>query len=127
MNYPLLDIFWTMLWFFMWIIWIMLLFRIIADIIRSHDMGGWGKAGWMILIILLPFVGVIVYLIVRGGSMARREVKQAQEREDDFRSYIKDAAGPGDQADQIAKLAQLKEQGHLSEEEYQRAKAKILA
>ena len=77
-HYPLLNLFWTMLWLFLWILWIFLLFRIIVDIFRSDDMGGWAKAGWVIFLIILPFLGVLVYLIARGGSMHKRDIAQAK-------------------------------------------------
>ena len=75
---PLLDVFLTMMWFFLWVLWLFLLFRVIVDIFRSRDLGGWGKAGWLVFTIVLPFLGVLVYLIARGGKMADREVSQAQ-------------------------------------------------
>ncbi|WP_354641470.1 SHOCT domain-containing protein [Kitasatospora camelliae] len=137
-DYPLLNIFWTMMWLFLWILWFFLLFKIITDIFRSHDMNGWGKAGWLVFVILLPFLGVFVYLIARGRSMGERDLKQAQENEAAFRAYIQDAAavppsgGTGgtaaaSHADELAKLAELKNSGAISEAEFQRAKEKILA
>ncbi|MFB7380093.1 SHOCT domain-containing protein [Kitasatospora purpeofusca] len=137
-NYPLLNIFWTMLELFLWILWFFLLFKIITDIFRSHDMGGWAKAGWMILVILLPLIGVLVYVIVRGKSMGERDVAQAQKADAAFKAYIRDAAGtPGEggtggegtgrsHVDDLAKLAELKANGSISEEEYQKAKDKLL-
>ncbi|WP_328957399.1 SHOCT domain-containing protein [Kitasatospora purpeofusca] len=137
-NYPLLNIFWTMLELFLWILWFFLLFKIITDIFRSHDMGGWAKAGWMILVILVPLIGVLVYVIVRGKSMGERDVAQAQKADAAFKAYIRDAAGgPGEggtgdagtgrsHVDDLAKLAELKANGSISEEEYQRAKDKLL-
>ncbi|MEV0190823.1 SHOCT domain-containing protein [Kitasatospora purpeofusca] len=137
-NYPLLNIFWTMLELFLWILWFFLLFKIITDIFRSHDMGGWAKAGWMILVILLPLIGVLVYVIVRGKGMGERDVAQAQKADAAFKAYIRDAAGtPGEggtgeagkgrsHVDDLAKLAALKADGSITEEEYQRAKDKLL-
>ncbi|WP_406094080.1 SHOCT domain-containing protein [Kitasatospora purpeofusca] len=136
-NYPLLNIFWTMLELFLWILWFFLLFKIITDIFRSHDMGGWAKAGWMILVILLPLIGVLVYVIVRGKSMGERDVAQAQKADAAFKAYIRDAAAPGEggtgeagagrsHVDDLAKLAALKADGSISEEEYQKAKDKLL-
>ncbi|MEK2489048.1 SHOCT domain-containing protein [Kitasatospora purpeofusca] len=137
-NYPLLNIFWTMLELFLWILWFFLLFKIITDIFRSHDMGGWAKAGWMILVILLPLIGVLVYVIVRGKSMGERDVAQAQKADAAFKAYIRDAAGtPGEggtgeagtsrsHVDDLAKLAALKADGSITEEEYQKAKDKLL-
>lgn len=129
MDYPLLDIFWTMLEFFLLVIWFMLLFKIFGDVFRSDDLGGWGKAGWLVFVIVLPFLGVLVYLIARGSSMAQREIGATLDRDREFRAYVQAAATPADQAsqaDQLAKLADLKQKGDISEDEYQSAKAKIL-
>ncbi|MGW4898801.1 SHOCT domain-containing protein [Kitasatospora sp. NPDC004240] len=131
-DYPLLDVFWTMLWLFLWILWFFLLFKVIGDIFRDHEMGGWGKAGWLIFVILLPYIGVLVYLIARGRSMTQRDLVQAKENEAAFRAYVQDAAGSGgaagpSHADELAKLAQLKANGSITEEEYLKAKAKVLA
>ncbi|MFH9728242.1 SHOCT domain-containing protein [Streptomyces sp. NPDC017254] len=132
-DYPLLDIFWTMLWFFLWIMWFFLLFRIITDIFRDDEMNGWGKAGWLIFCILLPFLGVLVYVIARGSSMTKRDVKHAQASEAAFQDYIRKTAGSspegatGGHADQLAKLAELKDKGALTEAEFQQAKTKLLA
>jgi len=127
-NYPLLDIFLSTLYFFIWILWIMLLFWILMDIFRSDDLSGWGKAGWVIFVIILPFLGVFVYLIARGKSMGERQARDAQARDDQFRAYVKDAASDGQsQSDELAKLAGLHQQGVLSDQEFAAAKAKILA
>src|SRR6516165_230240 len=127
-NYPLLDIFLSTLYFFVWILWIMLLFWILMDIFRSDDMSGWGKAGWVIFVIILPFLGVFVYLIARGKSMGERQARDAQARDEQFRAYVKDAASDGQsQSDELAKLAGLHQQGVLSDQECAAAKAKILA
>jgi len=128
-NYPLLDIFLSTLYFFLWILWIMLLFWILMDIFRSDDLSGWGKAGWVIFVIILPFLGVFVYLIARGKSMGERQARDAQARDDQFRAYVKDAAGSNGQSqtDELAKLAGLHQQGVLSDQEFAAAKAKILA
>ena len=127
-NYPLLDIFLSTLYFFIWILWIMLLFWILMDIFRSDDLSGWGKAGWVIFVIILPFLGVFVYLIARGHSMGERQQRDAQARDDQFRAYVKDAAGSGQsQSDELAKLAGLHQQGVLSDQEFEAAKAKVLA
>lgn len=142
-DYPLLNLFWTMLEFFLWILWFFLLFKILTDIFRSHDLSGWSKAGWIVFVIILPFLGVLAYVIVRGKSMSRRDAEQRQQSEAAVRAYIRDAAGtPGDgggaagaapgasaggDVDKLAKLAELRTQGALSEEEFQAAKAKLLA
>ena len=90
---PLLDVFLTMMWFFLWVLWFFLLFRVIMDVFRSHDLGGWGKAGWLVFTIVLPFLGVLVYLIARGGKMQERDARQAQAQDEANRAYIRDAAG----------------------------------
>ena len=127
-DYPILGVFWSMVWLFLWIAWIFLLFRVIADLFRSHDMSGWAKALWAIFVVLAPFLGVFIYLIVRGHSMAERDVQQAQHQDAAFRSYVQDAAGSGGgTADQLAKLADLRAQGVLTDAEFEAQKAKLLA
>ncbi|MED7947701.1 SHOCT domain-containing protein [Streptomyces sp. BE20] len=129
-DYPLLNIFWTMLWFFLWILWFMLLFRIIADLFRDDSLSGWAKAGWAVFVVLLPFLGVFVYLIARGRGMGERELSRAQQSEERFRTYVRDTAAGSDQpstADQLAKISELRAAGHITDEEFAQAKAKILA
>jgi len=128
-SYPVLDAFLTMLYFFLFIIWIWLLIMVFMDIFRSHDMGGLAKALWVIFIIILPFLGVFVYLIARGGSMHDRAAAQAAQQQKAFDQYVKQAAGtPGEtSADQLHKLADLKTQGVLTDAEFEAQKAKILA
>jgi hypothetical protein len=128
-SYPILDAFLTMLYFFLFIIWIWLLIMVFMDVFRSHDMGGLAKALWVIFIIVLPFLGVFVYLIARGGSMHERAAAQAAEQQKAFDQYVKQAAGtPGESsADQLHKLADLKSQGVLTDAEFESQKAKILA
>jgi hypothetical protein len=134
-NYPVLDLFWTIIEFFLWVIWIWILIMIFIDIFRSHDLSGWGKALWFLFVLLIPLIGVLVYLIVRGGSMHERQVRQAQSEADAFyASYGRHAApggaddgGDGSTADQLAKLADLRDRGVLSQEEFEREKAKVLA
>jgi type VI protein secretion system component VasK len=126
-SYPLLGVFWTMLWLFLFIIWIWILIAIFVDIFRSHDMGGFAKALWVIFIIILPLLGVLIYLIARGGKMQERAAKDAAKQEQEFRGYVQDVAAQGGTADQLAKLADLKDRGVLSDEEFQAEKAKLLA
>ena len=128
-SYPVLDAFLTMLYFFLFIIWIWLLIMVFMDIFRSHDMGGWAKALWVIFIIILPFLGVLVYLIARGGKMHERAAQQAAQQQKAFDAYVKQAAGAsGDTtADQLSKLADLKSQGVITDSEFDAQKAKILA
>ncbi|KJY40391.1 SHOCT domain-containing protein [Streptomyces sp. A1547] len=120
-----------MLWFFLWIMWLFLLFKIITDIFRDHEMSGWAKAGWLIFVIVLPFLGVLVYVIARGKGMTQRDVKQAKENEAALQNYIRETAGTAPAggsggADELAKLAELKAKGALTEEEFQQAKTKLL-
>ncbi len=126
-DYPLLNLFWTMMIFFIWVLWIFLLIRIFTDLFRSKDVGGGAKALWIILLILLPFLGVLIYLIVRGGSMHEREVEQVQASQQAFDDYVKQtAASSTNSADEIVKLVALRDQGVLSESEFQAQKAKLL-
>ena len=128
-SYPLLDIFWSILELFLWIIWIWILIWIFIDIFRSHDLSGWAKALWFLFVLFIPLVGVLVYLIVRGGSMHERAVAQARQQDRDFRHYVQDAAAtsPASTADQLTKLADLRDRGVISAEEFDREKAKVLA
>jgi hypothetical protein len=128
-SYPILDIFLTTLYFFIFIIWLYLLFIVFVDIFRSHDLKGWAKALWVIGIIVMPYLGVLLYLIFRGGKMHERAAQQAALQQKAFDQYVKQAAGsPGDStADQISKLAGLKSQGLLTDAEFDAEKTKILA
>jgi Short C-terminal domain/Phospholipase_D-nuclease N-terminal len=127
-DYPIADLFLTMLWFFLFIIWIWLLIMVFSDIFRSHDIGCGIKALWVIFIIIVPFLGVFVYLIARGGKMQERNVKQAADQQKAFDEYVRQTAGgAGDTASQLQKLADLKSQGVLSDAEFEAQKAKLLA
>ena len=128
-SYPVLDAFLTILYFFLFFIWIWLLVMVIFDIFRSHDMGGLAKALWVLFIIILPFLGVFVYLIARGGSMHERQAQDAATQRKAFDSYVRQTAGtPGSTtADELSKLANLKSQGLLTEQEFEAEKAKLLA
>jgi len=126
-SYPLLSVFWTILEIFLWVIWIWILITVFIDIFRSHDLSGWGKALWFLFVLFIPLIGVLVYLIVRGGSMHERAVQQAQRQDEQFRGYVQEAAAPQSSADQLAKLADLRDRGVITAEEFDREKAKILA
>src|SRR5271169_3950497 len=102
-SYPLLGVFWTIFIFFLWVIWFWILITIIIDLFRSHDLSGWAKALWFIFILLLPLIGVLVYLIARGGKMHEHAVRQAQQQDAELRSYVQAAAGSPSPADQLAK------------------------
>jgi len=127
-DYPLLGVFWTMLWFFLWFAWIVLLIRVFADIFRSRDMGGGAKALWAIFVVLVPFLGVFVYLLARGHKMVDRDAADARSQDAAFQSYVKDVAGTGTNstADELSKLADLHQRGVLSDAEFQAQKAKLL-
>jgi ABC-type multidrug transport system fused ATPase/permease subunit len=124
-NYPLLDVFWTMLWFFLFFIWIWLLITIFVDLFRSQDLSGWAKAGWVIFVIVLPLLGILFYLIFRGSSMHERALQQAQQQESDFRQYVQETAQTSS-ADQLTKLADLRDRGVIPDDEFQQQKASIL-
>jgi hypothetical protein len=123
------QVFWSMMWFFLWFIWIWLLIVVFGDIFRSPDLSGWGKALWTIFVIFLPYLGVFVYLIARGGKMREHQMKQAADHEAAFRQYVQNVAAPGGggAADEISRLADLRDRGVISEAEFQQAKAKALA
>ncbi|MFI2761820.1 SHOCT domain-containing protein [Streptomyces echinatus] len=129
-DYPVLGFFWSMLVLFLWIMWFILLFRVIVDIFRDDDLGGWAKAGWTIFVCVLPFLGVFVYLIARGKGMGRRELEQARAQQRAVDDYIRETAlgGAGvSKADELAKLAEMRSRGDITEEEFGRAKALVLA
>ena len=126
-NYPLLDFFWTIFEIFLWVIWIWILIYVFIDIFRSRDLTGWAKALWFIFVLFIPLIGVLVYLIARGGSMHERAVKDAQQQDQEARTYIREAAGTQSTADQLTKLAELRDKGVISADEFEREKAKILA
>jgi len=126
-NYPALDIFWTIIEIVLWVIWIWILIYVFIDIFRSRDLSGWAKALWFLFVLLIPLIGVLVYLIVRGSSMHERAVQQAQQQDQEFRAYVQDAAGSGSSADQLTKLADLRDRGVITPEEFEREKAKIMA
>jgi Short C-terminal domain/Phospholipase_D-nuclease N-terminal len=126
-DYPFLDLMWTMLIFFAWIIWFWLLITVFADIFRRHDIGGGMKTLWIIFTILLPFLGVFIYLISQGKSMAERNVKGIQAQQAQLDAHIKSVASSGGAADEIAKAKQLLDSGAISQAEYDAIKAKALA
>ncbi len=112
---------------FLFAAWLMVLFTVIADLFRDHEMSGWGKAAWIIFLIFIPFLGVLIYLIVRGSGMRERALAQQQEAQQQLDTYVKQTAGGGSAADELAKLSQLHDQGKLSDEEFEKAKAKAVA
>ena len=125
-SYPLLGAFWTIFEIFLWVIWIWILVTVFIDIFRSHDLSGGAKALWFVFVLFVPLIGVLVYLVARGGSMHERSVQQAQRQEEEFRGYVQETAGSQSPADQLAKLAELRDRGVITAEEFDREKAKIL-
>jgi Short C-terminal domain/Phospholipase_D-nuclease N-terminal len=125
-QYPLLGVFWTIFEIFLWVIWFWILITVFIDIFRSHDLSGWGKALWFLFVLFIPLIGVLVYLIARGGKMHERAVQQAQRQDREFRQYVQDAAGDQSSADQLAKLADLRDRGVISPAEFEQEKAKVL-
>ena len=122
------QVFWSFLWFFLFFIWIWLLIVVFGDIFRSQDLSGWAKAIWCIFIIFLPYLGVFVYLIARGGKMHEHAVAQAQAQDQAMRQYVQNVAGSGGStADELARLADLREKGVISDAEFEQLKAKALA
>ena len=127
-DYPILGVFWTMLMLFIWIAWLFILFQVIFDIFRSHDMGGWGKAGWFLLVVVLPLLGVLIYVLARGDGMRERDLKRAQDQQSQMDAYVRQAAGSSSGvADELTKLSDLKSSGVISDEEFAAQKAKLLA
>lgn len=146
-DYPLLNLFLTMLFFFLWITWLFLLFRVVMDVFRDDDLSGWGKAGWLLFCIVLPYLGVLVYVVARGRGMGRRDVRQAKETEAAVQDYIRKTAAeartsgeggtpsggtssggtPSGGTDELVRLSGLRDSGALTQEEFDRAKTKLLA
>ena len=122
---PLLDLFWTILIIFVFVAWIWVLISVVIDVFRN-DISGWSKALWVLFIVFLPILGVLAYLVVHGSDMSQRQMDRATEAQEAQDEYIRDVAG-STQADELAKLASLRDQGVLSADEYQAQKAKLLA
>ena len=125
-SYPLLNLFWTIFIFFIFFLWIFIAIQCVIDIFRSHDMGGVAKAIWLIFIFFLPMLGVLIYLLARGGKMQQHQVEAAKEQQQAFNSYVQQAAGTST-ADQLATLAKLKDNGTLTDAEFEAQKAKLLS
>ena len=126
-DYPsFLDVLWTVIVFFCWVIWFWIVITIFADLFRRDDIGGWGKAGWIVLIIVLPFLGTLIYLIAQHDGMRERSMQQVQAQQQQFDKYVKDTAGGGS-ANEIAQAKELLDAGTITQEEYDKLKAKALA
>ena len=124
-DYPFLDILWSMLVFFAWVIWFWILITIFADLFRRHDIGGWAKAGWIVLCIILPFIGALIYVGTQGQGMAERRAKDVQAAQKETDSYIRDVAGGP--TNEIAKAKELLDKGAISQAEFDQLKQKALA
>ena len=124
-DFPFLEFLWAMIVFFAWIAWIWIAITCFIDIFRRHDIGGWGKALWVVFIIVLPFLGVLVYLIAQHDNMRERSLKQAQEQQAAFDKYVKDTAGGS--AAEIAKAKELLDAGAITQEEFDSIKARALS
>lgn len=125
-TYPLLSLFWSIFIFFGFFLWIWLLITVFIDIFRSPDLSGVGKGMWFLFVLIIPLLGVIVYLIARGGKMHEHAVQAARQQDEAFKQYVRQAAGDGSSADQLAKLADLQARGVITQEEFDQQKAKIL-
>jgi hypothetical protein len=126
-DYPFLDVLWTMLVFFGWVIWFWLLITVFGDVFRRHDISGWGKAGWILLCVVLPYIGVLIYLGTQGKHMAERGAKQAQASQDQFDRYVREAADKSGPADEIARAKQLLDSGAINQAEFDQMKQKALS
>jgi Phospholipase_D-nuclease N-terminal/Short C-terminal domain len=126
-DYPFLDVFWTMILFFLWVAWLVVLFRIIGDIFRRHDTSGWVKALWIVFVIVLPFLGVLVYLIANGDEMGRRDVERTRAAHAEFDDYVRSVADAGGPAAEIDRAKKLLDSGAISPAEFEAIKAKALA
>jgi hypothetical protein len=126
-SYPFLDVMWTMLIFFIWILWFWLLFTVFADIFRRHDISGWGKTGWIVFTILLPFLGVFIYLITQNVGMTERNLERSRAQRDQFDQYVRQTASGGGATAEIDKAKQLLDSGALTQAEFEALKQKALA
>lgn len=125
-DYPLLGFFWSVLILFIWLAWFMLLFRVVVDIFRAKDMGGLAKACWLLFTAMVPFLGVFLYLVIRGNKLAENEMADAKAQQDAFAQYVQSVSGSTGTADELAKLADLKERGMLTDAEFAAQKARLL-
>ena len=124
-DYPFMDVLWSMIIFFFWVIWIWIVVTVLSDVFRRHDIGGWAKAAWVVFVVILPWLGVLIYLIAQHDGMRERGMKQAQAQKDQLDQYVREASGGS--ADEIAKAKQLLDQGAITQEEFDALKVKALA
>ena len=125
-DYPFLDLMWTMIIFFVWILWFWLLFTVFADIFRRHDLSGWGKAGWLIFAILLPFLGVFIYLITQNVGMTERNLQRTRAQREQFDDYVRQTSGGGGAAAEIEQAKKLLDSGAITQAEFDTLKQKAL-
>jgi hypothetical protein len=126
-DYPFIDVFWSMLIFFFWVIWIWILITVFIDLFRRHDISGWAKAAWMVFVIVLPYLGVFIYIITQGRGMTERRTAEVQAANAQFEDQIRTVAGSTTPADQIAKAKSLLDSGAIDQAEFDRLKAQALA
>jgi hypothetical protein len=126
-DYPFLNIFWTMIIFFVWVVWIWMMISILSDVFRRPDLSGWGKAGWCVFLIVLPFLGVLIYLGTQSEGMAQRSGRDAKDQREQMDEYVRSVAGSGGPAAEIDKAKQLLDSGAIDQGEYAAIKAKALA
>jgi hypothetical protein len=126
-DYPFLSILWSMIVFFAFVVWLWMLFAVFGDIFRRHDLSGWGKVGWTILLIVLPFLGVFIYLIAHGSEMATRSARQASDNQAQFDDYVRNVAGSDGPAAEIDRAKKLLDEGTINQAEYDSIKGKALA
>jgi predicted PurR-regulated permease PerM len=126
-SYPFLDVFWTIIIFFAWVIFIWIAVTVLIDVFRRHDISGWAKAAWVVLIIVLPFLGVLLYLILNHEGMNERRAKDTQAAQSQFDDYVRRTAGSGGPASEIEKAKQLLDSGAITQAEFEAIKAKALA
>jgi len=126
-SYPFIEVFWTMLFFFCFVIWIWILFTVFGDLFRRRDIGAWAKTGWIIFVILLPFLGVFVYLIAQHNGMAERTIQAQQEAKTQMDQYVRSAAGQSDPSQQIAKGEELLKTGAITQAEFDQIKRSALS
>ncbi len=126
-SYPFLDVMWTMFVFFLWVLWFILLFRVFGDIFRRHDLSGGGKTLWIIFTIILPFLGVFIYIISQGDDMAKRDLERAQAQRSQFDDYVRETASGGGPAAEIDKAKTLLDSGAITQTEFDAIKQKALA
>jgi putative oligomerization/nucleic acid binding protein len=125
-SYPFLDVFWTIFIFFLWVLWLWILFTVFADIFRRNDLSGWGKAGWIIFTIVLPYLGVFIYLITQSKGMTQRNLDQAKAQRAQFDDYVRSTAGGGPAAE-IDRAKALLDSGAINQAEFEAIKQKALA